>query len=106
KSNRHGIVLRNALVIFQFAISVILIISTIVVNRQMQYMLADQFNSKKDHIITIEGLWQFSNRQSFVDEISRIPGVGDISRCSDLPFNDEGSFGADWATNENKDFRT
>ncbi len=39
KSNKAGMTLRNSLVIFQFAISVILIISTIVVNRQMHYML-------------------------------------------------------------------
>ena len=47
KSNRRGIALRNALVIFQFAISVILIICTIVVNNQMQFVLGDQLGFKK-----------------------------------------------------------
>src|SRR5688572_24139522 len=46
KSNRYGLALRNGLVIFQFAISVILIISTIVVNRQMNYMLGNKLDRK------------------------------------------------------------
>jgi putative ABC transport system permease protein len=54
KSNRYGLALRNGLVIFQFAISVILIISTIVVNRQMNYMLGNKLGFKKDHVIVLE----------------------------------------------------
>ena len=39
KSQKYGLALRNGLVVFQFAISVILIVCTLMVNRQMHYML-------------------------------------------------------------------
>ena len=64
KSNPRGIALRNGLVIFQFAISVILIICTIVVNKQMQFVLGDQLGFKRDHIINVEGTRQLANRNN------------------------------------------
>jgi len=60
----------------------------------MQFAPGDLFNFKRDHIIAVEGLWQLKNiksgkgftdiRQTFVDEMSKISGVGDITECSDL----------------------
>src|SRR5262249_49108732 len=54
QTNKYGVALRNGLVVFQFAISIILIICTIVVNRQMGYMLGDKLGFSKDHVIEIE----------------------------------------------------
>jgi putative ABC transport system permease protein len=86
KSTRYGIALRNGLVIFQFTISVILIICTIVVNNQMQYALGDKLGFKKDHIISVEGLYHLQNQKSsFINELSKIAGVQDISKCSGMP---------------------
>ena len=47
KSNKYGLALRNVLVVSQFTISVILIICTIMVNRQMQFMLGEKIGFKK-----------------------------------------------------------
>ena len=52
KAGTGGVALRNGLVIFQFAISVILIICTIVINSQMQYMLGNKLGFTKDNIIS------------------------------------------------------
>jgi len=115
KSNRHGIALRNGLVIFQFSISVILIICTIVVNRQMQYVLGDQLGFRKDHIIVAKGLWQLKNmrdgkfgdaRQSFLDDLSHIAGVEEITACDGLPGGDESAGGATWVALDNNASRT
>jgi putative ABC transport system permease protein len=54
KSQKYGLALRNALVVFQFAISVILIVSTIMVNRQMEYMMGEKIGFRKDHVIMVE----------------------------------------------------
>jgi putative ABC transport system permease protein len=115
KSSRSGIALRNGLVIFQFAISVILIICTIVVNKQMQYVLGDELGFKKDHIIRVDGLWQLRNtksgdgftdtRQSFVNEISKISGVEDVTE-SELPGNDDSGGGGTWVAIDNNASRT
>ncbi len=114
-SNRRGIALRNGLVIFQFAISVILIICTIIVNSQMQYMLGDRLGFKRDHIISVENVWRLRNRtnnvftdsrKSFANEVSKIPGVEEITECDQLPGNDESSGGATWVAIDNNASRT
>jgi putative ABC transport system permease protein len=86
KSNKYGTALRNALVVFQFAISVILIICTIIVNRQMQYMLGDKLGFRKDHIIEIERADLLGDKsKSFNNELAKISGVETVSNCSSLP---------------------
>ena len=57
KSGSGGVALRNALVVFQFAISVILIICTIVINSQMQFMLGNKLGFTKDNVIAIKGTY-------------------------------------------------
>jgi putative ABC transport system permease protein len=112
RSNRFGIALRNGLVVFQFAISVILIICTIMVNRQMQYMTGDRIGFKKDHIITIErvgflrGGQGEDHRGSFANEISKIAGVENITECDQLPGHDESGGGATWVALDNNASRT
>jgi len=86
KSNRYGLGLRNGLVVFQFAISVILIISTIIVNRQMKYMLGDQLGFKKDHIIVVERTDLLAQQtQSFKTELLKVGGVETVSGTTAMP---------------------
>lgn len=86
KASSYGMALRNGLVVFQFAISVILIICTITVNRQMQYITGDILGFKKEHIIEIERTEILGKKsKAFGDELSKIPGVEDVSGASALP---------------------
>ena len=86
KSNKYGMALRNGLVVFQFSISVILIICTIIVNRQMQYMLGDKLGFKKDHIIEIERTDLVGEKtKAFKTELLKIPGVEVVSGVSSMP---------------------
>ncbi|MBS1600759.1 MAG: ABC transporter permease [Bacteroidetes bacterium] len=112
KSNNRGIALRNGLVVFQFSISVILIICTIVVNNQMQYVLGDQLGFKKDHIISIDKAWKVSaenhgdQHRAFLDEISKISGVENASACDALPGDIELGGGGTWLALDNNASRT
>jgi putative ABC transport system permease protein len=89
KSGKHGMALRNGLVVFQFAISVILIICTIVVNNQMQYMLGDKLGFDKDHVVAVRSAYYLRGQQdkssAFLHELSRVNGIEDVSKCSNLP---------------------
>lgn len=86
KSGSGGVALRNGLVVFQFAVSVILIICTIVINSQVQFMLGNKLGFTKDNVIAVEGMYRLqNNRQAFINEISKISGIEDRSFCSDLP---------------------
>jgi len=96
KSNRYGLALRNGLVIFQFAISVILIISTIVVNRQMNYMLGNKLGFQKDHVIVLERTDMVENQlPAFKNELLSIPGIETASGTSTMPGN-QNFFGTTW----------
>ncbi|HEV2354493.1 MAG TPA: ABC transporter permease [Puia sp.] len=86
KSNKYGAALRNGLVVFQFAISIVLIICTITVNRQMQYMLGDRLGFRKDHVIEIDRtdvLGKQSN--AFRNQLAAIAGVAAVSGTNNLP---------------------
>jgi putative ABC transport system permease protein len=86
KSQRSGLILRNGLVVFQFAISVILIISTIIVNRQMNYMMSNKLGFNKDHVIIVEGTGVLDDRSgAFKTELSKIAGVEIVSGTSAMP---------------------
>ena len=96
QSNKYGTALRNGLVVFQFAISILLIICTIVVNRQMDYMLGDKLGFKKDHIIEIERSDLVGGKaKAFRDELSKIQGVEHVSGTTNMP-GDGGFFGVSY----------
>ncbi len=96
KSNKKGLVLRNGLVIFQFAISVILIIAAIVVNQQMQYMLGDRLGFRKDQIVLIERADLLDNStEAFKTELLKVPGVEKVSGTSAMP-GTQNFFGTSW----------
>jgi len=93
QANKYGTALRNGLVVFQFAISVILIICTIIVNRQMGYMLGDKLGFKKDHVIEIERTDLVDGKtKAFRAELARIQGVDKVSGATILP-GGQGFFG-------------
>ncbi|HEV3324284.1 MAG TPA: ABC transporter permease [Puia sp.] len=86
KSTRYGAALRNGLVVFQFAISIVLIVCTITVNRQMQYMLGDRLGFRKDHIIQIERTDLVGNQtNAFRNQLAGIAGVEMVSGTNNLP---------------------
>jgi putative ABC transport system permease protein len=94
KSNKYGAALRNGLVIFQFAISIVLIVCTITVNRQMQYMLGDRLGFRKDRIIGIGRTDLVGNRTSaFRNQLAGIAGIEMVSGANNLP-GDQLFFGA------------
>jgi putative ABC transport system permease protein len=96
KSSKYGTALRNGLVVFQFAISIILIICTIIVNRQMGYMLGDKLGFRKDHIIQIQRSDLAGDKtRAFRNELAGIAGVEKVSGVSSMP-GTEGFFGVTW----------
>jgi putative ABC transport system permease protein len=96
KSSKYGTALRNGLVVFQFAISIILIICTIIVNRQMGYMLGDKLGFRKDHIIEIQRSDLAGDKtRAFRNELAGIAGVEKVSGVSTMP-GSEGFFGVTW----------
>ena len=96
KSSNYGLALRNGLVIFQFSISVILIICTIIVNSQMRYMTSEKLGFNKEHTIIIERTDLLNDKtKAFKNEVMKIPGIENISGASSLPGMNN-YFGTSW----------
>jgi putative ABC transport system permease protein len=103
KSGSVGLALRNGLVIFQFAISVILIICTIVVNSQMNYMTSEKLGFNKEHTIIIERTDLLAdNTRAFKNELRKISGVENVSGASALP-GQPNYFGVSWQEKGSKE---
>ncbi len=82
----RGSGLRSALVVFQFTTSVMLIIATLVVYRQMQYIMNRDPGYNKDQVMLIQGTGTLDKQQfSFKDELLKLPGVKAASVSDFLP---------------------
>jgi ABC-type antimicrobial peptide transport system permease subunit len=71
---------RKGLVVFQFFLSVILIVSVLVIYKQIEFIQTKNLGYKKDNLIRvpIEGRVD-STLETFLTEIKRIPGVASAS---------------------------
>ncbi len=86
QTSRYGNALRNGLVVFQFAISIILLVCTLVVHRQMDFVLGDQLGFRKDHVIEVERADLLNEHaQAFINQTAGLAGVEKVSGASALP---------------------
>lgn len=88
KSSTMGLALRNGLVVFQFAISVVLIICTIVVNQQMKFMTEGELGFNKEQVLVVQGANVLAQqREAFNTELKKLVSVEAISNASTIPGN-------------------
>ncbi len=86
KSNSKGVLLfRNSLVVIQFAISIIMIISTITLYNQLNYIRDKKLGYDKDHILSFRA--RKLNVRTFKSELLKKPGILNVSGSSHLPTN-------------------
>ncbi|MBS1597376.1 MAG: ABC transporter permease [Bacteroidetes bacterium] len=78
--------LRSVLVVFQFTTSVILIISTIIIYQQMQFILNRKVGFDKDQVVLIQGTNTLGKEvKNFRDELKKLSQVKDASVSDYLP---------------------
>jgi putative ABC transport system permease protein len=104
--SRKGVWLRKTLVIFQFAISASLIIGSIVIYRQMDYMKNKNLGIHKDQVIVIPMITQdvVKNQQLIKSEFTKHTRILSGSAVSQIPVNitlKEGiSFNKGWSVDD------
>jgi putative ABC transport system permease protein len=87
KAGGSGVTVRKSLVIFQFTISVALILGTIIVRSQLQYMQSEKLGLDKDHVLLIHGNADLNNKLgAFAEKLKNISGVQDVALTWRSPF--------------------
>ncbi len=78
--------IRSALVVFQFTISIFLVIGTLAVNRQLNYIQNKKLGFNKDQVIVIDDAFALgSNRMPFKEEIMRSGKMESATMTGYLP---------------------
>ncbi len=78
--------LRRILVVFQFAVSILLIVGTMIMYRQIKYMLNKDVGFKKEQLIVINRAEALGTKmKSFKETVKNIPGVVNISSSTAIP---------------------
>lgn len=77
--------LRNVLVIFQFTVSIALMVATVVVYQQLEFFRHQNLGFDREHLMIVEHADRLGNQlQAFRDEVARYPGVKDATISMDL----------------------
>lgn len=78
--------LRSTLVVFQFTTSVILLIGTMIIYRQMQYVLHAKIGFDKDQVVMIQGTSTLRKQtDALKTELLKLPDVKNVSVSGYLP---------------------
>ena len=78
--------LRRILVVFQFAVSILLIVGTLIMYRQIKYMLNKDVGFNKEQLIVINRAGVLGSKmKSFKETVKNIPGVVNISSSTAVP---------------------
>jgi len=86
KFSDHALVLREGLVTFQFVLSIVLIIGTIIIVKQVNYLQTKNLGFDKENLIYIPFQGEMANKfKVFKQEISGMPGIKDVSRTDQPP---------------------
>ena len=91
KSNRgQGPMLRKVLVVFQFAISIILITGTLIAGRQLKHMQSYELGFDKDQVLVMPlrklPFVDFKNNyESIKSQLKQIPGINSIASAAAMP---------------------
>ncbi|WP_422107618.1 ABC transporter permease [Winogradskyella sp.] len=80
--------LRSSLVVFQFTVSVVLIVGTLIVNQQMSFILNTKVGFEKDQVVQIYSTNMLNDRiTTFKEELKKLPGVRNVSISDYLPID-------------------
>src|SRR6202008_3425974 len=79
--------LRKSLVTTQFALSILLIIATIVVNNQMHYLAKKDLGFQKDQVVVVPltNTGMEAKSKQFADALKKYPGIESVSASNRVP---------------------
>ena len=86
KDSGHGLFTRNTLVVFQFAVSMVLVNCTVIVYKQMLFEQSKDLGFDKGDLVVVSGAEKLGNKEeSFRQELLRLPQVVGATITTGLP---------------------
>ncbi len=85
RSNTKGQWLRNGLVVFQFAISIVLISGTLVVNSQMDYIQNKRLGFDKENVLVIDNVVNLDQPGTYKQALRNLASVSSVGASSTMP---------------------
>ncbi len=93
KNNGSGQALRKSLIVFQFAISVFLIVSTFIVQQQLYFIQHVKLGYNRDHVIVLPLDDKMKNNLAVIkQQFKQNADVLSVSACSNSPVEGGGGF--------------
>jgi len=91
---------RRGLVVFQFSLSIILIVAVWIVYQQIHFVQTESLGYDKENILVVEKTGKFQEQdraETFLNEVGALPEVLDVSAIGhDLTGRNGGTYGIDW----------
>ena len=82
----RGATLRRVLVTFQFVVTIVLFICTILVNRQMNYLRAKDLGFNKENLVVIDRIYVLDEQiDAFRQELLKNPSIRQVTISSAVP---------------------
>jgi putative ABC transport system permease protein len=86
KSGTRAVWFRKGLVVFQFVLSIVLIISTILISRQIHFVQTANLGYNRENLLYIPIEGNLGDKLDvFNDEAKKLPGVVNVSALSEAP---------------------
>lgn len=85
KTGQAGKSFRNGLVVFQFSISIVLIICTAIVFQQLQFVADKDLGFNRENLLVLNHVEAISDGESMVPAALTIPGVANATLCTSVP---------------------
>ena len=86
RSNRKSINIRSVLVVLQFTISLVLIVGTLIMFRQINFMMNKELGFNKEHVLVLRSAHSIRGQiASFKTAVQKIPGVVSIAASTAVP---------------------
>jgi putative ABC transport system permease protein len=86
-AERGTFTLRKVLVVFQFTISIILIVGILIISRQIDFLQSAKLGLDKDQVMVVKDVGYLSRsvRSSLKNSMLEIPGVKHVAGCDGVP---------------------
>lgn len=85
KAGKTGKAFRDGLVVFQFSVSIVLLVCTAIVYQQLQFVLEKDLGFDKENLLVLNHVEMVNDAETLTQAALNLPGVVNATTCTSLP---------------------